>query len=109
MRGLPVNGTFARSNGRERSTETHRCRAIGQPARSRGGSGFLNESPAQRSGGVPISSGCGGRLTGHDDQPRPVQIERDRGLLAAARLGDERAFGRLIEQHKTRAGAPTAS
>ena len=32
--------------------------------------------------------------------PDPRQTERDRGLLAAARLGDERAFGRLIEQHK---------
>jgi DNA-directed RNA polymerase specialized sigma24 family protein len=30
---------------------------------------------------------------------RDRQIE-DPGLLAAARLGDERAFGRLIEHHK---------
>ena len=30
----------------------------------------------------------------------PGQIDEDRGLLAAARLGDERAFGRLIEHHR---------
>lgn len=28
-----------------------------------------------------------------------VRIDGDSGLLAAARLGDERAFGRLIEHH----------
>ncbi len=27
-------------------------------------------------------------------------IEGDRGLLAAARLGDERAFGELVEHHR---------
>ncbi len=30
----------------------------------------------------------------------PVRIDEDRGLFAAARLGDERAFGRLIEHHR---------
>jgi RNA polymerase sigma-70 factor (ECF subfamily) len=30
----------------------------------------------------------------------PAEIDDDRGLLAAARLGDERAFGRLIEHHR---------
>jgi DNA-directed RNA polymerase specialized sigma24 family protein len=28
------------------------------------------------------------------------RIDEDRGLLAAARRGDERAFGRLIEHHR---------
>jgi RNA polymerase sigma-70 factor (ECF subfamily) len=28
------------------------------------------------------------------------RIDEDRGLLAAARLGDERAFGQLIEHHR---------
>ena len=30
----------------------------------------------------------------------PAEIDDERGLLAAARLGDERAFGRLIEHHR---------
>jgi len=30
----------------------------------------------------------------------PARIDQDRGLLAAARLGDERAFGQLIEHHR---------
>jgi len=30
----------------------------------------------------------------------PGQIDKDRGLLAAARRGDERAFGQLIEHHR---------
>jgi|SRR5438270_4143462 len=30
----------------------------------------------------------------------PARIDEDRGLLAAARLGDERAFGRLVEHHR---------
>jgi len=30
----------------------------------------------------------------------PGRIDEDRGLLAAARRGDEHAFGRLIEHHR---------
>jgi RNA polymerase sigma-70 factor (ECF subfamily) len=37
------------------------------------------------------------RTTG---DPRPGQLEEDPRLLAAARLGDERAYGRLVEHHR---------
>src|SRR5205814_10666500 len=57
------------------SAETHRWP---RNQRARRGSAerkaACTESPAQRSGGTPasaISSGCDGRLTGYDDQPRP--------------------------------------
>jgi RNA polymerase sigma-70 factor, ECF subfamily len=36
------------------------------------------------------------RLNGRD-----VQIDDDRALLAAARLGDERAFAQLVGQHRS--------
>ena len=31
---------------------------------------------------------------------RDLRADEDRGLLAAARLGSERAFGRLVERHR---------